>query len=144
MLSRFICVQFCVISWTVTRQAPLSTGFSRQEYWSGLPFPSAGDLPYPGIKPRSPASQADPLTSEPPRKPKMAIVSLYQSIVTLNINVSNPLIERHKSGWLNSKKQKTQLYAVSKRPCSFRNTQTQKWRQRKRYSIQMETERKKK
>ena len=41
--------------WTVARQAPLSVRFSRQEYWSGLPFPSLGDLPNPGIKPRSPA-----------------------------------------------------------------------------------------
>ena len=44
-------------------------GFSRQEYWSGLPFPPPGDLPNPGIKPRSPASQADSLPSEPPGKP---------------------------------------------------------------------------
>ena len=50
--------------------APPSIGFSRQEYWSGLPFPSPGDLPDPGIKPRSPALQADNLTSEPPGKPK--------------------------------------------------------------------------
>ena len=56
--------------WTVAHQAPLSRGFSRQEYWSGLPFPSPGDLPDPGIKPRSPALQADALTSEPPGKPK--------------------------------------------------------------------------
>ena len=41
-------------------------GFSRQEYWSGLPFPSPGDLPDPGIEPRSPALEADALTSEPP------------------------------------------------------------------------------
>ena len=45
--------------WTVACQAPLSMGFSRQEYWSGLPFPSPGDLPNPGIKPGSPALQAD-------------------------------------------------------------------------------------
>ena len=45
-------------------------GFSRQEYWSGLPFPSPGDLPDPGIEPRSPALQADALTSEPPGSPK--------------------------------------------------------------------------
>ena len=45
-------------------------GISRQEYWSGLPFPSPGDLPDPGIKPRSPALQADTLPSEPPGKPK--------------------------------------------------------------------------
>ena len=48
-----------VTPWTVACQAPLSIGFSRQEYWSGLPFPSPGDLPDPGIKPRSPALQAD-------------------------------------------------------------------------------------
>ena len=48
---------------------PPSMRFSRQEYWSGLPFPSPGDLPYPGIEPRSPAFQADALTSEPPGKP---------------------------------------------------------------------------
>ena len=53
-------------SWTVAHQAPLSMGFSRQEDWSGLPFPSPGDLPNPGIEPRSPAFQADTLTSEPP------------------------------------------------------------------------------
>ena len=44
-------------------------GFSREEYWSGLPFPSPGDLPSPGIEPRSPALEADTLTSEPPGKP---------------------------------------------------------------------------
>ena len=47
-----------------TPQAPPSMGFSRQEYWSGLPFPSPGDLPDPGIKPRSPTLQADALPSE--------------------------------------------------------------------------------
>ena len=52
--------------WTVAHQAPPSMGFSRQEYWSGLPFPSPGDLPDPGFEPRSPALQADALTSEPP------------------------------------------------------------------------------
>ena len=53
--------------WTVACQAPLSMGFSRQEYWSGLPCPSPGDLPDPGIKPASPALQAS-LPSEPPGK----------------------------------------------------------------------------
>ena len=52
--------------WTVAYQAPPSVGFSRQEYWSGLPFPSPGDLPDPGIEPGSPALQADALPSEPP------------------------------------------------------------------------------
>ena len=59
-------VQLFATPWTVAYQALLSMGFSRQEYWSGLPFPSPGDLPDPGIKPRSPALQADALPSEPP------------------------------------------------------------------------------
>ena len=50
--------------WTVAPQAPLSMGFSRKEYWSGLPFPSPEDLPDPGIEPRSPALQADYLPTE--------------------------------------------------------------------------------
>ena len=54
--------------WTVAHQAPPPMGFSRQEYWSGLPFPSPGDLPNPGIKPGSPALQTDALPSEPPGK----------------------------------------------------------------------------
>ena len=63
------CVRLFASPWTVAHQAPPPMGFSRQEYWSGLPFPSPGDLPDPGIKPRSPALQADALTSEPPEKP---------------------------------------------------------------------------
>ena len=58
-----------VTPWTIAHQAPLSMGFSRQEYWSGLPFPSPGDLPNPGIKPRSPALQADSLPTELRGKP---------------------------------------------------------------------------
>ena len=54
-------------------QVPLSMGFSRQEYWSGLPFASPGDLPNRGNKPRSPALQADTLPSEPPGKPMYSI-----------------------------------------------------------------------
>ena len=62
-------VQLSVTPWTVAYQVPPSVGFSRQEYWSGLPFPSPGGLPNPGIKPGSPEFRADTLTSEPPRKP---------------------------------------------------------------------------
>ena len=54
------------------RRTPLFVEFSGQEYWSGLPFPSPGDLPVPGIEPRSPALQADSLLSEPPGKPSSA------------------------------------------------------------------------
>ena len=61
-------VRLFATPWTVAYQAPQSMEFSRQEYWSGLPFPSPGDLPSPGIEPRSPALQADALPSEPPGK----------------------------------------------------------------------------
>ena len=63
-------VRLFVTLWAVAYQAPLSMGFSRKEYWSGLPFPSLGDLSDPGIEPRSPALQADALTSEPPKEKK--------------------------------------------------------------------------
>ena len=56
------------ISWAIARQVPLSMKFSRQECWSGLPFPSPGDLPDPGTEPESPALQADSLLSESPGK----------------------------------------------------------------------------
>ena len=62
-------VRLFATPWTVAYQAPPSMGFSRQECWSGLPFPSPGDLPDPGIKPGSPALQADALPSEPPGTP---------------------------------------------------------------------------
>ena len=59
-----------------SHQAPLSMGFLRQEYWSGLPWPPPGDLPNPGIKPRSPALQAgDSLPFEPPGKPSMTFAA---------------------------------------------------------------------
>ena len=62
-----LAAQSCLIlvtPWTVAHRAPLSVGFSRQEHWSGLPFPSPGDLPDPGIKPGSPALQGDSLLTE--------------------------------------------------------------------------------
>ena len=62
-------VRLFVTTWTVAYQASLSMGFSRQEYWSGLPFPPLGDLPNPETEPRSPGLQADALPSEPPGKP---------------------------------------------------------------------------
>ena len=66
VLSCFSHVLLFAIPWTVVHQAPLSMGFPRQEYWSGLPFPSPGDLPNPGIEPGSPELQADSLLSESP------------------------------------------------------------------------------
>ena len=70
-------VRLFVTPWIVAYQAPPSMGFSRQEYWSGLPFPSPGDLPDPRIEPWSPALQADTLTSEPPGKPLVLIRHFY-------------------------------------------------------------------
>ena len=60
--------------WTVACRAPLSMGFPRQEYWSGLQFPPPGDLPDPGTELRSPALQADSLLSEPPGNPSVLIL----------------------------------------------------------------------
>ena len=64
MLSPFSYVRLCATLWAVACQTPLSMEFSRQEYWSGLPFHSRGDLPDSGIKPWSPALHADPLLPE--------------------------------------------------------------------------------
>ena len=69
------------IQWTVAHQVSPSLGFSRQEYWSGLPFPSPGDLPDPGIKPRSPVLQADTLTSEPPGKQFQFFLRLFSNAI---------------------------------------------------------------
>ena len=67
LLSR---VQLFTTPWSIAHQAPQSMEFSRQEYWSGLPFPSPGDLANPGIEPASPALQADVLPSKPPGEPQ--------------------------------------------------------------------------
>ena len=78
--------------WTVAYQAPLSMGFSRQECWSGLPFPSPGDLPDPGIKPRSPALRADALPSEPPGKHCIVMFQTgsFDELGTLHKHPQNP------------------------------------------------------
>ena len=73
LLSR---VRLSATPWTAAHQAPPSTGFSRQEYWSGVPLPSLGDLSSPGIKPRSPALQAESLSSKPPGKPRRTIAEI--------------------------------------------------------------------
>ena len=73
VLSRFSRVRLFAILWAVAHQAPLSMGFSRREYWSGLPFPSLGDLPKPRTEPGSPVSPALAggfFTAEPPGKPR--------------------------------------------------------------------------
>ena len=69
VLSRFSPARLFETPWTVALQAPLSMGFPRQEHWSGLPFPSSGDCPNPGIKPGSRALAGGSFTTESPRKP---------------------------------------------------------------------------
>ena len=84
---RYFCVHECVLShvwlfvtlWTVAWQAPLSTEFSRQEYWSGLPSLMLGDLPVPEIKPEFPTLAGGFLNTEPPGKPHLYIYSTYSN-----------------------------------------------------------------
>ena len=78
------CVRFFAIPQTVNYQAPQSMGFSRQEFWGRLSFPSPGDLPNPGIEPWSPALQADALPSEPPGK---LSYNLYNKVTQLYVCV---------------------------------------------------------
>ena len=97
--------------WTVAHQAPLSMGFSRQEYWSGLPFPSPGDLPNPGVQPGSPALWADSLPSEPPGKGRWVNVSvapkrsqtLRYPFERLSVGVSIESIKLPGGGWIERK-----------------------------------------
>ena len=73
----FSCVRLFVTPWTAAPQAPLSMEFSREEYWSGLTFPTPGDLPSPGIKPAAPVSPSLAggfFTTEPPGKPKVGSI----------------------------------------------------------------------
>ena len=73
-------------------------GFSRQEYWSGLPFPSPGHLPDPGIEPRSPALQADTLSSMPPGKPLATTAKTFlkqQRLLFLTVNLRALSISTH-------------------------------------------------
>ena len=88
-------VSDCATLWAVARQAPLSVGFSRQEYWSGLPWLPPGDLPNPGTKPRSPTWQAASLPSEPPGKPK------YTRVGSLSLLQGNFPIQESNWGLLN-------------------------------------------
>ena len=71
------CVRLFAIPWTIAYQAPLSLELSRQEYWSGLPFPSPGDLSDLRIEPRSPTLQVDALPSEPQGKPIVSMEGCY-------------------------------------------------------------------
>ena len=80
-------VRLSATPWSITRQAPLSVEFSKQEYWSGLPFPIPGDLPDPGIEPTSPASPilaSRFFTIEPPEKPQL-LIKLPQTVIEVTL-----------------------------------------------------------
>ena len=94
-------VQLFATPWTIAYQAPLSMEFSRQEYLSGLPFPSPGDLPNPGIEPGSPSLQADALPSEPPGKEAL----MAQRVKRLST------MQETRVSWL--------TFSFSQMPCSF-------------------------
>ena len=79
--------------WTVAHQVPLSLGFPRQECWSGLSFPSPGDLPHPGIEPASPALAGRFFTTEPAGKPELPLVlTVYITIEWLLLKLNNAII----------------------------------------------------
>ena len=82
-----------VTPWTVPRQAPLSMGFPRQEYWSGLPFSSPGYLPDPGIKPASPTLAGRFFTTEPPGKPNLVVAFLKNNCL-LCISFGKPVLQK--------------------------------------------------
>ena len=87
MQSHFTLVRPLVTPWTVALQAPLSMEFFRQEYWSGLPFPSPRDLPDPGIEPMSPALAGRLFTTEPPGKPSVQYKCKFAICLMLMITV---------------------------------------------------------
>ena len=87
VLRHFSHVQLFAASWTVIHQAPQSMGFSRQEYWSGLPCPPPGDLPNPGINSGSPALQVNSLPSEPPGKSRGCGVRVYAELLCIHLKV---------------------------------------------------------
>ena len=83
------CIQLFATLWVVSRQASLSMGFFRQEYWSGLPFPSPGALPSPGIKPGCPALQADSLPSGPSEITKSFGLLQRSYLISINMHLSS-------------------------------------------------------
>ena len=98
VLSYFSHIQLFVTLWTMAHQAPLSMKFIWQEFWSGFPFPSPGNLPDPGIEPEPPALKADSLLSKPQEKPWIIIILyLYNIFTDKNIYLADksPVISVH-------------------------------------------------
>ena len=106
-----------VTPWTVAYQPPPSMEFSRQAYWSGLPFPSPGDLPDPGIEPRSPTLQADTLPSEPPGN----LRKHYRHIHYIGSKASIPTISTTVQYYIRGKLAKTVKWEKSVRGIRMSN-----------------------
>ena len=87
LLSHSVVSAYSVTPWTVARQAPLSTGFPRQEYWSGLPFPFPGDFSDPGTEPASPAVAGRFFTAEPLGKPIHMLTLMHIRLRTKSVNL---------------------------------------------------------
>ena len=121
------CVRLFATPWTVACQAPLSMGFSRQEYWSRLPCPPPGDLPNPGIKPRSPALQADSLPAELPKKPHICVyIHISESLCCTpetNNFVNQPYFNEKKKNSRNKIRRENYLHLQMKKtaPSTQRN-----------------------
>ena len=101
MLNQSVMSEFLRTPWTAAFQVPLSVEFSTYEYWSRLPFPAPGDLPYPGIKPLSlgsPALQAGSFAAAPPGKPHFEAIYIFQSTVVniFSAEIYRPDISSHK------------------------------------------------
>ena len=101
MKVRVLVTQFCQSDsfqppWTVAPKAPLSMEFSRQEYWSGLPFPSLGDLPDPGIEPRSPVLQVDSSPSEPTGVSGQVHTSSHQVRLRVSLQTHQKVLLSHR------------------------------------------------
>ena len=95
LFSRSVLSHSFAAPWIVDDQAPLPMGFPRKEYWSGLPFPSPGDVPDPGIEPTSPATAGVFFTAEPPGKP----LTTTAKLMYLPDTVHNPSLEHFLAKW---------------------------------------------
>ena len=130
-------VQLFATPWTVARQAPLSMGFPRQEYWNGLPFPLPGDLPDPGIEPTSPAQAGGFFTAEPPGKPVhwFNLVSWYIYFGyswLLNFQMNFRMIFKPQANQVGVSFQMDQTYNLNDRQLVFQQYSASK---RGRYSV---------
>ena len=98
MLSHFSHIRLFTTLWTSAWEAPLSMEFSRPEYWNGLPCLPPGDLPNPGIEPRSSALYADSLPSEPPGKPNLKIYFTHNIHNLVRFNMYTLTCHNHNQG----------------------------------------------